>query len=83
MEHEPTPDWTREHGAGNEVWDGCAVCGYDLKYLQYKTTHCPGRSTTRAEIQKVEKCTLDFIDGHWIDDPLLIAAMRAAAKAEV
>ncbi len=47
------------------------------------TATCPMRSPTPEEWQRLKDGELFFIDGEWIDDPLLIAAMRATAKMEV
>ncbi len=44
-------------------------------------THCPGYIISYAADALHREGKLDFIDGEWVDDPLLIASMRAAAKA--
>ncbi len=57
----------------------CKRCGSHGAGL---TIHCSGSITYPRVDNAVASGTLDFIDGQWIDDPLLVLSMRILYKKE-
>ena len=73
-----TSVWRSSHGPFS-INNTCLGCTASVDAL---ATHCMGSSTFSATDNMVRQGLLDFIDGRWIHDPLLILSMRATKKQE-